>query len=226
MGERGKGMIERFEYYDILSIMIPGTLLLAWIQICFPAVSALVCPLAFPEAFGVLVLIALAVFLGNLIQAISSNIEPLIYWTWGGRPSDQVLAGGLAGYLPKDSAARIKTVLREAMGGNPSDHSVFLFAMQRAHAAEVGRVSQFNSLYAYHRGLLTLLALAAGLLIAAMVWGQAISWTWAQKAGLLILIALLFVLVWHRTKQRAFYYVREVLLTAERILDEQHVEKE
>lgn len=26
-------------------------------------------------------------------------------------------------------------------------------------------------------------------------------------------------LVWHRTRQRAHYYVREVLLTAERVLD-------
>lgn len=219
-------MIEKFEYYDILGIVIPGSLLLAWVQFCFPAVLGLVSASGFPEAFNVLVLIALTIFLGHLVQAIASNIEPLIYWTWGGRPSDQALEGGLAGYLPEDSAARIRGILKEAVGGSPSDHSLFLFAMQKAHSAEVGRASRFNSLYGYHRGLLALLPLAAGLLVAAMVWGQAASWICGQKAGSLILIAVLLVLVWHRTKQRAFYYVREVLLTAERVLAEQCVEKE
>ena len=219
-------MTEKLEYYDILSVVVPGILLLAWIQFCFPAVSQFVSSVVFPEAFGVLVLIALAIFLGHLVQAIASNIEPLVYWVWGGRPSDQALEGGLGGYLPEDSAARIKSVLKRAIGGNPSDDSLFLFAIQKVEAARVGRVSQFNSLYSYHRSLLALLALAAGLLIAAMIWGQAASWTWGQKGGSLILIALPFVLVWHRTKERAFYYVREVLLMAEHILDEQSVEKE
>jgi len=219
-------MIDKLGYYDILGVVVPGTLLLALIKVCFPGMSQLLCPAGFPEAFLVVILIALAVFLGHLVQAIASTAEPLLYWTWGGRPSDRALQEGLDGYLPQDSAARIKKVLSGALGGEPSDHSLFLLAVQEAHAAEIGRASQFNSLYGYHRGILTLLVLATGLIVAAMVWGQAVSWAMGQKIGVLVVIALVLLLVWYRAKQSAFYYVREILLTAERVVDQQPVEGE
>jgi len=224
--EGSRKVIEKLGYYDILGVVVPGTLLLALIRVCFPGLSQLLCPVGFPEAFLVVILIALALFLGHLVQAIASSAEPLLYWTWGGRPSDRALQGGLDGYLPQDSAARIKKVLARALGGEPSDHSLFLFAVQKAHAAEIGRASQFNSLYGYHRGILTLLVLAAGLLVAAMVWGQGVCWTMGQKVLALVAIVLVLLLVWHRAKQSAFYYVREILLTAERVVGQQPVEGE
>lgn len=219
-------MIEKLSYYDILGVVIPGTLLLALIQACFPAVSQVLPPLGFPEAFLVIVLIALAVFLGHLVQAIASTAEPVLYRTWGGRPSDRALQEGLDGYLPQDSAVRIKKVLTRALGGKPSDRSLFLFAVQKAHSAEIGRASEFNSLYGYHRGIVTLVVLAAGLIAGGMLWGQAVTWTAGQKVGLLVMMVAVLLLVWHRAKQSAFYYVREVLLTAERVLDEQPAEED
>ena len=50
-------------------------------------------------------------------------------------------------------------------------------------------------------------------------WGSAVDWSQGQKAGVFVLFPLLLALFWHRTKQRAYYYVREVLLNAEALAD-------
>jgi hypothetical protein len=216
-------MMEKLDYYDILTVIIPGTLLVIWIPICFPALSALVSTVNFPEAFEVIALTALAIFFGQIVQALASMIEPLIYKTWGGRPSDKALTEGLERYLPKDSATRIRGKLVTAVGKDTSDMSLFLFAMQLCTGASVSRVSQFNSLYAYHRSLFVLIVLAIGLLVASVVWGAASLWTLGGQLSVLIAFAMLLVLIWYRTKQRASYYVREVLLTAERVLEERRI---
>jgi hypothetical protein len=126
----------------------------------------------------------------------------------------------LSKYLPEDSANRIKGKLSTAVGGSPSDHSLFLFAMQRSDAAGVGRAARFNSLYAYHRALLVLVLVAAALFAASIFWGAASNWGWREWAPLLAVMAGLLALIWHRAKQRGCYYAREVLLTAERVLDD------
>jgi len=208
---------EKFDHYDLFGILVPGILLFCWIPICFPDATHLASTLNFPEAFSVVVCTAVAVFLGHLVQAIASLIEPFLYWTWGGRPSDRALAGTLVKYLPKDSAERIKVRLAEVVGGTPSERSVFLHAMQVSDGASVGRVARFNSLYAYHRALLALIALDLVLFFASMIWGAAKGWSWPQRVGVLSVLLLLLILFWNRTRQRACYYVREVLFTAERI---------
>ncbi len=56
--------------------------------------------------------------------------------------------------------------------------------------------------------------------IAAMEWGAFAPWSREAKALLLVGNGILLLMLWHRAKQRSFYYVREVLLTAERVLDD------
>jgi hypothetical protein len=209
-------MSDKFEYYDLLGILVPGSLLIAWIPVCFPAVSELAVP-GFPEAFGVVLCTAVAVFLGQMVQAVASLTEPLLHRSWGGRPSDLALAGTLPKYLPQDSSERIKRRLAEAMGGESSERSVFLYAMQLTDGAGIGRAPRFNSLYAYHRGLLTTLGLGLILFVCSMLWGAASKWTLGQCVGVFLGLGVLFALVWYRTKQRGCYYAREVLLCAERV---------
>jgi uncharacterized membrane protein len=92
--------------------------------------------------------------------------------------------------------------------------------MQRTDAAGVGRAARFNSLYAYHRALLVLILLAACLFGASIFWGAAAEWSWYQRVPVLVALASLLALMWHRARQRGCYYAREVLLTAERVLDD------
>jgi hypothetical protein len=214
-------MIDKIDYYDILSTVILGTIFLCSILVCFPGLSTAVIP-SFPEAFSVIALSAIALFLGHLVQAVASLLEPLLFWTFGGRPSDRALATGLGRYFPVDSAVRIKKKLKATVGNNASDFSLFLFAIQFTDSAGVGRASRFNGQYAYHRGLVILLLLMMLLFLASSVWGRAATWSPGQIGVTLAGLFLLLLLMWYRTKQRAFYYVREVLLTAERVVAENH----
>ena len=219
-------MTNKLSAYELLSSLIPGILLLAWIPVCFPTMPQLFSGTGFPSAFVVIALTALALFLGQLVHALASLIEPLIFKTWGGQPSDKALKTGLRKLFPQDSAERIKARLLQAVGEGTSDHSLFLYAMQRAEADELGRARAVNTLYAYHRSLLVVTLLATAMLLVSMCCGAIALWTTSQKVSAGILIVLLVLLIWYRAWQRAAYYVREVLLTAERVLDDRKPAKE
>ena len=167
-------------------------------------------------------LLALAVFFGLLVQAISSLVEPVFEWTIGGRPSERALKDGLGDrYFPARTATRIRAKLAAIVGPDSENRSLFLFAMQKAETSDNSRVSKFNGLYAFHRGILTVNLIAILLLVLSMFWGGAVHWSLPEKAATFTGLLGLLVLFWNRTRQRACYYVREVLLTAERIVDSQ-----
>src|SRR5687767_653543 len=101
-----------------------------------------------PEAFAVIGLTAVSILIGHLVQAIASLIEPALYWTWGGRPSERALDAGLGDRIfPADTGARIKSKLATSVGGTPTSRSLFLYAMQRAESSGSSRVTRFNALY-------------------------------------------------------------------------------
>jgi hypothetical protein len=93
--------------------------------------------------------------------------------------------------------------------------------MQKAETSDNSRVSKFNSLYAYHRAILSLTLVAIFLPLLSACWGDTAHWSLREKAGVFTGAIGLLLLIWNRTRQRALYYVREVLFTAERIIDSQ-----
>jgi len=213
-------MIEKLDYYDILGVLVPGSLGVCWAWICFPAITDIVPTAGLPATLEIVASVALIVLIGHVIQTVGSLLEPCIYRTWRGRPSDRALLEGLSErYLPKDSAVRIRAKLFQAVGAEARERSLFLRAMQLAQCAGNARVQRFNSLYAYHRGLLVLVLIAFVLLVSSLQWGAAAAWACGWKCVGLVALLSLLALTWHRGKQRAYYYVREVLLTAERVLD-------
>ena len=213
-------MTNKFDFYDILGFLIPGTLLVCWVPICFPSISSMASALKFPSAFAVIALTALSVMLGHLMQAVGSIIEPAIQRTWGGKRSQRALTQGIKGYLSQDAAKRIREKLCQVVGPEASDTDLFYYALQRTDAANIGRTTRFNSLYAYHRGLIVFFLIATALLAISTIWGPAASWTTHLQMGAFAGILVLLILVWYRTNQRDAYYVKEVLFTVERVLDE------
>ncbi|MDB5354320.1 MAG: hypothetical protein JWN24_773 [Phycisphaerales bacterium] len=212
-------MNEKFDIYDVLGILVPGVLIVCAVPIAFPNAPTLLAPHKFPDAFSVVALTAASVFLGHLVQALASLCEPILNRTWGGRPSETALTSGLGDrYLPADSGARIRAKLAEAVGATATTRSLFLFAMQKAEGCKSRRVTVFNGLYAYHRVLVVLTALVLVFFLISFHRGLASHLTLLQSAGCIVLLLLLLALFWYRTKQRGFYYVREVLLCAEQAL--------
>lgn len=212
-------MVEKIDTYDILGIFVPGTLLIGWGNYCFPQVGLSAMQTPYPEAFSVIVLTALVIFSGQVIQALASLLEPAIHYTWGGRPSDSALKGTLKRYLPVETSDRIKKKLQVATGPDASEHSLFLYAIQHSDGRDSGRASRFNSLYAYHRALLILSIMALLIFLASTIWGSAALWSCGHKVGVGIIFLFLTLLIWYRAWQRGCYYAREVLLTAERHID-------
>lgn len=211
-------MAQKLDLYDILGILIPGLVLLVLVPQLFPTVLERILYDAYPDAFMVITLTALAVFVGHLVQALGSLIEPGLNLTWGGRPSEKALEEGLGDrYLPKDTAERIRKKLCETVGNGASTRSLFLYAMERSEGS--GRTSRFNALYAYHRGLLVLWLVCCVVLAAALTLGELAGTSTSCKAVLMLGACALLLLIWFRAKQRALYYVREVLLTSEYVLN-------
>lgn len=212
-------MVDKFDIYDLVGILVPGVLVVAAVPMAFPSLIEQTALIRYPDGFALLVLTALSVFVGHLIQALGSLVEPFLNKTWGGRPSDLALTTGLGEKcFPLDSATRIRTKLLAATSPGATDGSLFLFSSQLAASCGSDRVRQFNALYAYHRALIVLTAFVLILFVASLHGGFASTLTWAQNLVVSLVLFALLLLFWHRAKQRGWYYVREVLLCAERQL--------
>lgn len=209
-------MQDKFDIYDVLGVLIPGVLVVAAVQLAFPMLAKFIPEIQLPEGFAFVIVTSLSVFTGYLVQALASLCEPVLYKTWGGRPSENALDYGLGErYFPVDTGKRIKHKLQVATDSHATSRSLFLYAMQIAESCGSARVSRFNALYAYHRALLFMNVVALFVFIASFYHGLASTLSWKQNAVTLALLALLTLLFWNRARQRGYYYVREVLLCAE-----------
>lgn len=210
-------MHEKFDTYDLFGVLIPGVLVVCALPLAFPNLSEEVAKAKLPDTFAVIGLTAASVFAGYLVQALASLFEPLLTWTWGGRFSERALSTGLGDrYLSKDDGNRIRSRLLTLATPAASDQSLFLIAMQHAEATGAGRAPRFNALYAFHRALLLFTVVAIGLFAFSFRDGLAARLTWQQNLSIAVALTILLILFWFRARQRALYYVREVLLSAER----------
>jgi hypothetical protein len=220
-------MTQRLQLYDIFGALIPGVLLFGGLLLAFPEAWGSLHVPKLPDAFNVIALTVVALVLGHIVQALASLTEPIMYWTWGGRPSERAIRTGLGSrYLPDGAGTRIREKLRSTVGPTASDRSLFLYAMTLAESAPSSRAPAFNSAYAYHRALLLAAAVLLFVLAIATYYGILQGASWKQTTCIFSVAIALLLLIWHRAKQRAFYYVREVLLTAERVLDDRKSAKE
>ncbi len=210
-------MVEKVDPYDLLVVLVPGSLMVCWVPICFPAIGDLWPHVTLPSAFAALVMVALSILAGQLVQTLSSLMEPALFLSWGGRPSDRALREGIPGHLDGAMARRLRSRIERTAGSRAGDRAIFVHAARIADGAPGSLAPRFNALYGYQRSLLIALFLGAGLLILSMRWGAAAIWprglTWALLAGLVLAAGL----TWNRARQRARYYVREVVMTADRV---------
>ena len=213
-------MTSKLQLYDIFSALVPGVLLCAAVAAAFPKLLSLFTLPDVPDAFGVLSLTILALFIGHIVQAVASLLEPVLHKTWGGRPSEKALTEGLGDrYFPTNTSDRVVEKLRVALRSDATPRDLFLYAMPLAEADDKSRASSFNGSYAYHRALFMLSISTALIAAFSGFYGSLKLATCGQYLAIVAVLLALVALLWYRCKQRAFYYVREVLLSAERVLD-------
>lgn len=208
-------MQDKFEFYDVLGVLIPGILVLCATALMFPDLGHYIRSEALPDGFPLISMIALSVFVGYFIQAIASIAERFLFMSWGGRPSDLALDGKLTNrYLGADIASHICENLQKSANSQLNNHALFLIALQQAESSGNNRVPRFNALYAFHRALTVLIAIVLVIYLLSFWGGIASHLDWQRNLLLIIAQLLSFLIFWHRTKQRGIYYAREVLLTA------------
>ena len=139
-----------------------------------------------------------------------------IYEVLSGIVPGTLLLGGLAILLPDDvKVVSSMAVLAHAADAATTDRSLFLYAMQPAEVVADSKVKSFK--FAYYRVLQTLATLLLAFVVA---WLCNVLNHINRGRATTIMLALvgLGMLLWYRTRHRAYYYVREVLFATERLL--------
>ncbi len=214
-------MNDKYSYYDFLANIIPGLLVLSvliWLfnvlKINFEFKTA--------EILGVGIGLAVAYSLGHVIQAISSFVQPIYYFLWGGIPSDNLLSGksNMLGEYRGQIVKQLKDALdigssKEA-GGDYKE--VFSRAMAVVNSEKIGRVEAFNASYAFHRALLTSTWMLSSLLTIILILAYLNELSLNENGSA---IAIVMILGWasatiefFRTRQRGYYFAKEVIYCA------------
>jgi hypothetical protein len=187
-----------FKYYDFLSNMTVGI-------VAFYAIWKLVIP---DIEISEWLVIPAGYIVGYFLNAISSLVEPLLYKSICGKPSDKLLTP-VSGqkwtgikkvkfYFAEDA---VKALKEDTGDVDATTDKMFGYAMRVSNPNNDSRVPDFNGHYALSRVILTTALIAVGLVEIRFyeVW-----YSWP------ISLAVLF-LAWDHFKVRGYYYAREVL---------------
>lgn len=197
-----------FKYYDVLSNLVVGYVLLVIGMYAFQ--------IEYNSDYTVAYL-AMAFLCGYLINAVSSLLEPVYYFTIGGKPSNRLLNDGTEKhgkfyylFIPRNTGIRkvrfyettaVRKLLLEGIESeNPKEDRLFGRAMRAVNGNQDSRVPDFNAHYALSRTILTTVLISATLVI----------YTNPSNWHSYLSIALVLI-CWNRYKERAYYYAREVL---------------
>lgn len=192
-----------FKYYDLLSNLVPGLLIIGVINFCFgdkiPHISEII-------------LLALSFILGYLNNTLSSWLEGVYRFLWGGNPINAFFNRTGIFKVQFFKGDTVKEILsRKVKTKNPSNMELFTEAMRIANDNSTSRLEDFNAMYAFSRAVLTAFLISGGIVI----------YTYYQSVYAYLGFIVLFLMSLIRCKQRNGYYIREVM----NIVLKQHSDK-
>lgn len=197
-----------FKYYDVLSSLVVGYVVLIIGMYSFQ--------IEYNSDYTVAYL-AIAFLCGYIINSIGSLLEPIYYFTIGGKPSNRLLDDSKNKhcwfynlFVPKntgikkarfyETATARRLLLEGIENENPKEDRLFSKAMRTVNGDQNTRVPDFLAHYALSRTILTTVLISSALII----YANPDNWQ-SYLSIVLILIC------WNRYKERAYYYAREVL---------------
>lgn len=182
-----------FRAYDILSSVVPGFLFL---------ITLLTALKVGYDKDLIIAYTAIAFLLGYLVNTTGSWLEDVYFWTWGGKPSDNLLSDKGIWKVRFYHGEKARNLLKgETTTVDPSNDELFSIALRHVTGSKDSRIDDFNALYAFSRSLLTTVLLATIILLIPNYSD------WRYYA---VLIPALTI-TWLRSKQRGYYYAKEVL---------------
>ncbi len=204
-------MDDKFSYYDVIAHIVPGTLVLGVLAL-LPEVFGFQVPTPKSDLIAVVAGLPLTYTIGQVVQGLSSMMQPVYYKLWGGMPST-VIVEGKSRRLKGARLERVMSALA-AYFDSPADtaderEGLFADAMALCNRETLGRVADFNASYAFHRALLTTGAVTTILLAVAVYSASA-----SVRPGVIYFACLSVVLTaieFVRARQRGEYFAVEVL---------------
>lgn len=192
-----------FKYYDTLSTLISGCLLLLVLSEVLDKDMSNI---------SAILLLAIAYVLGYILNAVSGWLEPFYFWTMGGMPSDKLLRPNSKGntkdftgygrihfYQYQKAINLLKVELEDTKA---STRKMFEKAMTYSNSNSATRVPDFNAQFAFSRVMFTL-AWVVGIILAFEYYCR--WWYW-------LILAAVILLLWKRCKEMGYYYAKEVLV--------------
>lgn len=197
-----------FKYYDVLSSLVVGYVVLIIGMYSFQ--------IEYNSDYTVAYL-AIAFLCGYIINSIGSLLEPIYYFTIGGKPSNRLLDDGKKKhcwfynlFVPKntgikkarfyETATARKLLLEGFEDEDPKEDRLFSKAMRTVNGDQDTRVPDFLAHYALSRTILTTVLISSLLII------------YANPNNWQSYLSIVLVLIcWNRYRERAYYYAREVL---------------
>ena len=197
-----------FKYYDVISSLVVGYVLLVITMYSFQ--------IEYDNDYTVAYL-AFAFVCGYIINSVGSLLEPIYYFTIGGKPSTRLLNNGKEKrcwlyhlFVPKNTGIKKvrfyetenvrKLLITGLEDENPSEDRLFSKAMREVNGDQDSRVPDFNAYYALSRTILTTILISTILIISSYPD------CWQSYLSIIVLL-----ICWNRYKERAYYYAREVL---------------
>lgn len=187
-----------FKYYDILSNLTVGIV-----------VFYVIWKFLFPDfEMSEWVVVPAGYIVGYFLNSLSSLIEPFLYMTICGKPSDKLLTPipgqkwtGIKKVKFYFSEIAVEALKIDTADEDASTDKMFGYAMRMVNANQDSRVPDFNGHYALSRVILTTVIFTVVIVEIkfACVW-----YTWPISIAILLL-------AWNRFRERGYYYAREVL---------------
>lgn len=183
----------KFKFYDVLTQLIPGFLIFGIVQLTYDIPN-----------LSPLVQIAFAFVLGYLINALGSTFEKFYYYTFGGKPSTNLLDGKSIKSVNFYESEKIKKLLlSKTEEDNPDNDNLFRLAYSITNESDNERIHNFNANYAFSRSILTTLILST--IIASPVF--------YDELLFYVIVVFLIGITWFRCRKYGYYFAREVLET-------------
>lgn len=187
-----------FKYYDLLSNLTVGI-------VVFYAIWKLL----FPDfEISEWIVIPAGYVLGYFLNALSSLIEPFLFCTICGKPSDKLLTPvsgqkwtGIKKVKFFFAEEAVKALKKDTGDAEATTDKMFGYAMRIANPNKDSRVPDFNGHYALTRVILTTVLIAIVLVEVRFYY---IWYSWPISIGILLL-------AWNRYRVWGYYYAREVL---------------
>jgi len=179
--------------YDILSHLIPG--FLVYVSIFYSLNIDI-------DRLSTIPATVLAYVIGYIVNTISSWSESILHWSWGGKPSDRLLEGKSIWKVVMFEGKKVKKMLLVDSGNRHANNDeLFEIAKRNVNFDTGTRLSDFNAAYSFSRSILISIILGLIFIVASRPN------IYSAIVGLIILF-----IIWLRTKQKSYYFVREVFL--------------